>query len=31
MMGFLTPFEYDFVKTRIMSNPEISSFQETLS
>ena len=29
VMGFLTalPFEYDYVKTQILSNPEVSSFQ----
>ena len=33
MMGFLValPSEYDFVKVHILSNPEISSFQETFN
>ena len=33
VMSFLAalPSEYDFVKTQILSSPEISSFQETFS
>ena len=33
VMGFLAalPSEYDFVRAQILSNPEISSFQETFS
>ena len=33
VMGFLAalPSEYDSVKVQIMSNPEISYFQETFS
>ena len=33
VMGFLAavPYEYDYLKTQILSNPEVSSFQETFS
>ena len=33
VIGFLAalPYEYDFVKARIMSNHEVSSFQEMSS
>ena len=33
MMGFLTalPSEYDSIKAQILSNPKVSSFQETFS
>ena len=32
-VGFLTalPYEYDFVKTQILSSPKIYSFQETFN
>ena len=33
VMGFLValPSEYDYVKTQILSSPEVYSFQETFS